>query len=437
MKNKFYFLIKQSLKKKIDTKWFKVANVILAILLIGILNIDRIVSFFGGDFEEKTTIYVKDSLDLFPSFVASFTESASLLKADNYELKQITEEETLKNDLTAESDYIILELLPDSKEYLKGHIISFEQPNTITEELIRSTLTTLKTNLAIKELALTPEEITALTSSVTLDTTLTNPDAKTTEEKQTASLGLIMILIIPCFFLITLLVQMIGAEINDEKSTRSMEIIISNVSPKIHFLSKIIASNIFVIFQSFLVLGYLVIAMLIRSIINHTSLALASASATNSLTEIIQIFTNQNILNIFLKGLPIILILFLLSFILYAVVSGVLASMTTSIEDFQQLQAPLMIILVLGYYLALMASAFEGSIFIKITAYIPMLSFLIAPTLYMLGQLSLIELLITTSITGAFTWLAFKYGLRIYKVGILNYSSSKLWKKIFKSLREK
>lgn len=31
---------------------------------------------------------------------------------------------------------------------------------------------------------------------------------------------------------------MIGAEINEEKSSKSMEIIVTSVSPKIHFLSK-------------------------------------------------------------------------------------------------------------------------------------------------------------------------------------------------------
>ena len=111
--------------------------------------------------------------------------------------------------------------------------------------------------------------------------------------------------------------------------------------------------------------------------------------------------------------------------------------MTTSTEDFQQLQMPLMIILVLGYYLAMMATTFEGSIFIKVISFIPMLSFLISPTLFLLGQVSLLELGIATIISAIFTFIIFKYGLRIYKVGILNYSSEKLWQKLFKSIKEK
>jgi len=111
--------------------------------------------------------------------------------------------------------------------------------------------------------------------------------------------------------------------------------------------------------------------------------------------------------------------------------------MTTSIEDFQQLQTPMMLIIMVGYYLAIMASQFEGALFIKIMSYVPMLSFLLSPVLFILGQVTIWELGISVIITGIFTYMLFKYGLRIYKVGILNYSSTKLWKKMFQSLKRK
>ena len=44
--------------------------------------------------------------------------------------------------------------------------------------------------------------------------------------------------------------------------------------------------------------------------------------------------------------------------------------------------------------------------------------------------LSIIFMIITIA-------LLIKYGLRIYKVGILNYSSTGIWKKMLKSLRNK
>ena len=251
------------------------------------------------------------------------------------------------------------------------------------------------------------------------------------------SSGLVLIFIVPFFFLITMLTQMIGAEINDEKSTRGMEIIISNVSPKTHFISKIWSSTLFVVIQGALLLFYGVLAYIIRSLIGASGVLSASGDVANSVTEIFQMIKETGVLELLLKGLPFILILFIVSFLAYAILAGVLASMTTSIEDYQQLQTPLMIILLVGYYIAIMASQFDGAIFVKIISYVPLLSFLVAPVIYMLGQTTLIELGISAFICIIFTIFFFRYGLRIYKVGILNYSSSKLWKKIFKSARQK
>ena len=142
-------------------------------------------------------------------------------------------------------------------------------------------------------------------------------------------------------------------------------------------------------------------------------------------------------MQVYLHYLPKEVLLFVVSFIAYAIVAATLASMTTNIEDFQQLQTPLMIIMLVGYYVALMAVMFDGSIFINILAYIPLLSVMIAPTLYLMGEMTLISLIIATLVTTVVTYFLYKYGLRIYKVGILNYSSSKLWKKMFKSLGNK
>lgn len=125
-----------------------------------------------------------------------------------------------------------------------------------------------------------------------------------------------------------------------------------------------------------------------------------------------------------------------LTFIAYSLLAGVLASMTTNIEDFQQLQTPIMIISLLGYYLAMMAGVFEGSLFIKIFAFVPFISAILAPSLLILGQIGIIETIIAGFIMVATNYLLIKYGMRIYKVGILNYSSKGLWKKMFKAARK-
>ena len=327
--------------------------------------------------------------------------------------------------------------MPDEQNYMKAQIFSYDEVGTITTQLISMSVNSVKSSVAASASGLSNEQILALTSPVEIETILTNPDVENKEGQDIVAAGVMLVFILPCFFLIIMLVQMIGAEVNDEKSTRSMEIIISNVPPKVHFLSKIFASTAFVVLQGLLLVLYGGIALIVRNVLGGAGLAAVSGEVTGQLGEILSLVKDTGVFSLLLQGLPIILVLFILSFIAYAIVAGVLASMTTSIEDFQQLQTPIMLIILVGYYLAIMAVQFDGSLFIEIASYIPMLSFLVSPVLFMLGQISIWQMLLSTGIMAVFTWFIFRYGLRIYKVGILNYSSSKLWKKMFKSLKQK
>jgi len=59
-----------------------------------------------------------------------------------------------------------------------------------------------------------------------------------------------------------------------------------------------------------------------------------------------------------------------------------------------------------------------------------------APSLLVLEQISIMEVIISILIMIGFNYLLIKYGLKIYKVGILNYSTTDLWKKMFKALKD-
>ncbi len=440
MKDKLKFLTKQSLDKKIKTKWFVGVNIFLLVLLIVLVNIDRIVTFFGGDFNEEISVIVHDEVGGYDAFKTYFESSAeSLGEMKNYKVELSSDSlENLQNSLEKDDNKIIVSLEVDPTNYLKGQMISFDEIGTISTQLIQSSINTLKQEIAIRESGLTEEQIMSLTSPATIETVLTNPDKENEANKDLIAAGVIMIIILPSFFLILTLVQMIGSEVNDEKTTRSMEIIISNVSPQTHFLSKVFSSTLFVIIQGVLLILEAIVAVLVRVFTSGgMNLGGASGNIASQISSILTQVSDSGILTTVMQGLPWILLLFLFSFILYAIVAGVLASMTTSMEDFQQLQTPIMLVIMAGYYLAIMASQFEGALFIKIMSYIPMISFMVSPALFMLGQIGIWELVISTLITIVCTWVFFKYGLRIYKVGILNYSSSKLWKKMWKSLKTK
>lgn len=430
MKNKFKYLIKYSLKKKIDTKWFKAVNILLCLLLIFLMNMDYIINFFGGDFDSHDKIYIVDNANSYQSFENYFNTLSANFDYDNYEL--ILDNSILNKTADLE-DEIIVVIEKDNLEYLKGEVISYDTVSKTTFELISSSLNALKSELVLASSGLSADEIARLTSPVNVSERILNADAKDNQTKETLSAVITTILIVPFFILIVTMVQMLGAEINDEKTSRGMEVIISSVPAKMHFLSKVIASISYVLIQGALMFSYGILAMLLRKLFTNADAAIGVGGI---ISETIKALSEAGVFTLLLKGSIILIILFVVSFIAYAIVSATLASMTTNNEDFQQLQTPLMIIMMVGYYVALMSFVFDGSLFINILAHIPLLSVMIAPTLYLMGEMTLLSLIGSTAITVIATYFLYKYGLRIYKVGILNYSSSKLWHKMFKSLKK-
>ena len=434
MTNKLKFLTKISLKRKINTKWFVIANVIFAILIIGLLNMDAIINFFGGDFDETQIVYVNDSTNKTYDILKMQNDNYKNLIDENenaFELKRTnkTVEKIFKDEKNKKAWYLTIE--NDDKNYLKATLTSEGYINTTSYAGISTIINNTKTIIAMEESNVSKEELAKISSPVTLEREILDESKKSEDENvQMIMSTLFPLLILPFFALTIFLVQMVGAEINDEKTTRGMEIIISNVSPKTHLFSKVLASNLFVLFQAALLIIYAIIGFVIRNSIGH-SINTGSFDISQIINSIVQSDIASNLAYI----IPLALILMILTFIAYALLAGILASMTTNIEDFQQMQMPIVIISLIGYYLAMMAGMFEGSIFIKVLSFIPFISAILAPSLLVLGQIGITEIILAIILLIITIWALLKYGMRIYKVGILNYSSKNLWKKMFKALK--
>lgn len=435
MNRKFLYLTKVSLRKKFKTKWFVITNIILAVVLILLLNINSIVSFFGGDFDSKTNIIVIDNADSYDLFKQNIDSYASSLNEDEENLK-LTIEKSNKSieelEEALEDDEILIELNSDNMEYLTAKITSNKKIDTLTYQVISQSLNSTKTTIGMAINNIDATTLNNISSPITINRVVLNEDNNVDE-----NMGLIMssvfpTIILPFFMLTMILIQMVGGEICEEKTTRSMEIIISNVSPKQHLMSKILASNIFVIVQGLLLVVYAVIGLLIS-----TNMLSSGMSLPSEVTSIFDSLVSSGFMEKLIYVIPLTLILIVLSFLAYSIVAGILASMTVNMEDFSQLQTPLVFLSLGGYYLAMMAGMFNGSILIRILSYVPFLSSFVSPSLYMMGEIGLIDIVISIIVLIAFIYLILHFGIRVYKVGILNYSNEKVWSKLFKAFKSK
>ena len=429
MSDKFWYLTKQSLNKKIKSKWFIGINIMLAIVVIALININSIIAFFGGDFSEEVKILVIDNTEIsYPVFKETIKELTQEEDTGKITVKESTQsEEKLQKKLKDNEIAIVFD--NDKESFVSSKIISNEKIDSTTYQYITQGLNTKKTSVALVKTNTDPTLLAKISSPMEIERVVLSNEKSVDENMEIVMGTLFPTLILPFFMLIIFLVQMIGGEICEEKTTKSMEIIISNVSPKAHLFSKVLASNIFIIIQAILLVIYSVIGILISTkgqlqIDPNVDTLLTATVSSGFLDKVINL-------------LPAVIILMILSFIAYSLIAGILASMTTNMEDFSQIQTPIMLVLLAGYYLAIMAGMFDGSTLIRVLSYVPFLSCLIAPSLYIIGQITMIDVIISILILILTIFLMTKYGLKIYKIGILNYSNEKIWTRFAKAIKSK
>lgn len=429
MSNKFWYLTKQSLRKKIKSKWFIGVNIMLALVIIALININSIIAFFGGDFNETTKILVVDKTEMsFPIFKQSIKEITKEDKEQKIVVKESDKtEKELKKDL---KDNQVIITFDNSKEnFVTAKVISKEKIDNTVYQYISQGLNTTKTSVALAKTNTNPTLLVKISAPMETKRVVLNDKKSVDENMEIVMGGLFPTLILPFFMLIIFLVQMIGGEICEEKTTRSMEIIISNVSPKAHLLSKVVATNIFIIIQGLLLVLYSVIGILIST--------KGQLSIDPNIDSLLTATVESGFIDKIITLLPSLIVMMLLSFLAYSLIAGILAAMTTNMEDFNQIQTPIMLVLLAGYYLAIMAGMFDGSILIRILSYVPFISCLVAPSLYIIGQTSMMDIIISIIVLIITIVVMIKYGLRVYKVGILNYSNEKIWSRFAKALKSK
>lgn len=424
MTRKFFYLMKLSFNKKLKSKWFIAVNIILALSLFALFNLNSIITFFGGEFDKPLKVLVYDKTNIsYPYLKNNIDSLTSELEDKKLVVKSVSNENKKIKD-----DEILISLNLDDN-LLKAKVISDKKIDSSVYQVIYQGLNATKQQVLMERLNLDTNTLALLSTNIDIKRVVLS-DKKSQDENMSLVMSTVFpSLILPFFMLIIFLVQMVGGEICEEKTTKSMEIIISNVSPKVHLLAKIVANNLFVLLQALLLFIYGLIAFFISS--RNGSLNIPS-----EITSIWDSLSASGLINDIVSLLPFLLVLIILSFLAYSLLAGILASMTTNIEDFQQLQTPIVFILLAGYYLAIMAGMFQGSVFLKIAGYIPLISCLLAPTLYIMGEISILDILIAIILLIGLLYLLIKYGMKVYKVGILNYSNEKVWTRFIKVFRK-
>jgi len=420
MKNKLKFLIDFSLGRKIKKKSFIISNIILLVLILIVSNLDIIIDSFKSEEDKSYTVYYQ--ADLAEDYFASFeyiVENSQL--GGDLNITFINEHYEVTTD---DGNVVFVEIT--NGDNVNAKVVSNELISTSLYSGIYSAVNAIKTDATAKQLGISQEDVAKITSDTSIERIVLSGDEGDNEIQNSIIGGLSVLLIFPFFFGIIMVIQMIGLEIFDEKSTRSMEVIMSSVKPKVHLLSKIVAVNMFAIIQFGLIALYGLIGVGVRSLTN---------TAGSTFSEMgLDLKTMGLLDNIGLVGVFIVVI-FILTNLIYSLVMALLSSTANEMDDYQKIIAPLMITMLIGFYTAIFAPLLEAGTFARVMAHIPFFSLMIAPSLFISGTFTWVNMVIIILILIGSVIFFYWFGLPVYKQSVLDYSSDKVFKRLFRNIK--
>lgn len=426
MDNKFKYLVGYSLKKRVAKKSFLIVNIILFVLIVLLTNLGNIINFFGGDFDEAVIVYLYDETGQNASEV--FKEYS---RDCNFEITvKDSFDESKKDEMLKEAEALVI-----LKVNEKGYVYADAYVNEISltnEMALTNTVSSVKYHYWLIENPELQSELTEFNQSETINYLRSENDETAIEKTITTVLS--MFIVIPTFMLLIFLIQFIGIDIIEEKSSRSIEVIISNVPSGSHFASKIVSTVIFMIIQGGLLIAYAGIGGFLAFLIG------GGANESIDSGVMAQLGITSNIMSHILAKLPVtiitLLLFILVGYTMYLVLTAVLSSMATSMDNFQSYQTPVMLLLLVGFYAAIFGIQFDGAVFLKILGYIPFFSPILAPILFLSGSYGLLEIIISFVILAITTFLIIYFGMPLYKASILDYSEGSLIQKLKRVIKK-
>ena len=131
MTNKFWFLTKNSLQKKMKSKTFIIVNILLLIVLVALINIDRVVMLFGGNFDKQNNIMVLDNTNkTYEIFKKTIDSEETIIDTGlKYKVKKVSDEKKAKKEIKKYAEKII-----EDNGFPKELVINYDE-NKILELL--------------------------------------------------------------------------------------------------------------------------------------------------------------------------------------------------------------------------------------------------------------------------------------------------------------
>lgn len=224
------------------------------------------------------------------------------------------------------------------------------------------------------------------------------------------------VLIFLMYMVLMSFVNLVLSDIATEKGTKMIEFIFSSVRPGDYFAGKMLGNFIAVFVQIityviFGLIGFFIVKS--RGLFDGLDLSFTlTSSSYGIIAEIVA--------------------LFLLGIFIFLVIAGMLGSFATKVEDAGKMGTPLIFVTIILFFLAMSLQKKGDIMLTQVLSYIPLASTFFMPLRLLNGYAGLSQGLISIAILIVTIFLVYRFGEKVYKRNILNYSTDNWFTRRFK-----
>lgn len=397
-----------TISEMVRRKSFIISTLVILIIIALAFNIPNIMKKLGNDGSGEKVLII-DPENLFEGMASNLNEAGL-----GYEFQTTTEElnleeikEKIKNDIDAcikfskQENTVKMEYIVESAAVNYGEV-----PQTLV-----ATFTNLYSNLQVKKLNLSPEELSILEPE--FDVTLTETD----ENAAKGNIFIMMMISIVLFYAVFFCAGQVSTAITTEKTSKIIETLVTSTDSKTIVLGKTLGIGIVGLIQ--------VILMMIVAIISAKfcmdSEILSSIFDISTITPTLFIIT---------------LIYFCLGYGLYSLFFALTGATVSKPEDVQSANGPVSFVAVIGFYLAYFSMMNPSSSVNKLAGIVPISSPFCMPLRVMMGTATTGEVITSVLVLIATTALVAMLAIKVYSSTILNTGARLSLKDAIKMARE-
>lgn len=224
--------------------------------------------------------------------------------------------------------------------------------------------------------------------------------------------GLVMII----FMIIIMYGSMVATSVTQEKSNRTMEVLVTSVDTNLLFFAKVLAGAVAALIQSAVMLG----TVLISYKINQDKWG-------GMLNMVLDIPTN--VLVVFaLFGIG--------GFLFYTFIYGAMGALVSKTEDINKSAGGVQMVIMIVYFITLASLTDVDGIMIKVTSFLPVSSYSAMFARVAMGSVNTWEIVVSFIILVASIVVVGIIGAKIYRMGTLRYGNPIKLSNAFKSIKE-